>query len=697
MKLIQPIQRPSAKRTHDAAIPESNDSKLIALTGPQRNSLIDKVANPSVAPGFALAGDRNPNLKVFIAHFDGTWNDMAEVPAGESQTLVAKMFEDSLSVDSDHLDSNYVHGVGTRTSKTKVMLEGVTGIGCEGRAEGMHARMVKTILQWESENPNVEVHVHAIGFSRGAATALHFLNLVHSRGAYSKAEVSPLNPLNMQPGQVKSSAILFDVVATGQESTLTLTVPESTQAILHLTAGGEERRHFAVTTLGDPRYNTKGEPVESLDNPEWAKAIGVVAPLGTTFAADGSFTYQRIQQVNLPGARHSDVGGAYEDGGLARIPEYLARAFQRSLGIPGPTPVRPSVKSIQAARAHDSRDGLELARQALGGMFGRKYDPHDVKRSPARPQNQAWSGDVLRTVQAVMGDAQGRMMASKTYSIVVPYDGKSPFRSAADLSKNKHAIYTPDIKLRSRRESPIESSECGGFEMSKEGRFTFRGTPIDDAGDPDSFLSKMITRQPGTNFVFNITDRRIFCPLQTGNQTPNAGETLDMHLVADAWPDGLIRVIQAVNARGHGNPNSKNQTWPLTATDATELMFQAMRSATLSVGQEFPRVREVQFKLGSNSRDARNNRLKAVDDTGAETTDRKNLILKEDPLLRAHLARMGDALAHVAGLLQDAGFSMDQTQVTMDPADCTPVIAAGFAPDSDSEPNSSNVRRLKPK
>lgn len=696
MKLIQPIQTPRLKHTNDAPVQAPDESKLIELTGKQRNALIDKVASPPVAPGFALAGDRNPNARVFIACMDGTWNDAANVPPGESQTLVAKMFEESAAADSDDLESNYVHGVGTQTSKTRVLFEGASGYGCEGRAEGMHARMVETIRQWKLENPDVEVHVHAVGFSRGAATALHFLNLVHSRGGYLEGEISPLNPLNLQPGQIKSSAILFDVVATGQESTLRLTVPESTQAVLHLMAGGEERRHFPVTTLGDPRFSTLGKPIDSLDNPEWARAIGVAAPPGTDFAADGSFTYQRIQNVSLPGARHSDVGGAYEDGGLARIPEYLARVFQRSLGIPGPAPVRPSVKTIQAAKAHDSRDGIERTRQALGTLFGRKYDHQEVKRAPAKLQKQEWSGDILRTVMAVMADAQGRMMDSKTYSIVLPYDGKSAFRTPADLAEDKHAIYTPDVTLRDRRESPIESSSQGEFELNAEGRFTFRGTPIDDRGDPDSFLSKMIDRQAGTNFIFNITDRRIFCPLQEGSQNIARGEILALPRAPDPWPDGLVRAIQAVNDRAYSNPSAAKQPSPLTVHDANELMLKAMRAAAWAVGQDFPNVQTVQFSLGTNSRDQRNNRLKAIDNAGLETTDRRSLVIKSNPLLTSRLAQMADGLAHVAGLLQDAGFSMDHMKVALQPADCAPVIFnAGFSPDSDVEPNSSNVRRLK--
>ncbi|MEJ6003796.1 hypothetical protein [Paucibacter soli] len=48
-------------------------SKLIPLTGAQKNSLMDVADAPIKAPSFALTGEANPNLRVFIAR-NMAWN-----------------------------------------------------------------------------------------------------------------------------------------------------------------------------------------------------------------------------------------------------------------------------------------------------------------------------------------------------------------------------------------------------------------------------------------------------------------------------------------------------------------------------------------------------------------------------------------------------------------------------------------------
>lgn len=314
------------------------------INGKQKNAYHSILNNPPVAPDFARGGVANPNLRVFVANFDGTGNDRDLISKGEQASLVAasdaglhRIIEDS---DAQHIATNYYAGVGTRTGTIKGLTEKIWGVGCERNAKSAHADFVKQVAAWKKDNPNCEIHVHAVGFSRGAAIALHFLNLVDRHGAYKK-ESAPVNEDRFSPGNVKSSAVLYDNVSTGQGVNLELGVPKSTVAVLHLTAGGEQRELF---------------PLHSVDNHSEAEASFVkgASMMNARPGVDGRIRYQRIQEIELPAARHSDVGGTYVGGGIREVAKFLADHFQHSLGFPI-EPEKPNFMHVQRLKFHDSR------------------------------------------------------------------------------------------------------------------------------------------------------------------------------------------------------------------------------------------------------------------------------------------------------------------------------------------------------
>lgn len=160
-------------------------------------------------------------------------------------------------------------------------------------------------------------------------------------GRIHRFGVAEVNSPAMRPGEVKTSAVLFDTVSTGVTD-LNLSLPNSNVATLHLTAGGEERAFFKLTPLEDGRRPS-----------EMALAKNVYME-GATPGADGVVRYQRLQTLELPGARHSDVGGSYLSGGIRELSSYLAREFQRTLGLPV-FGVKPDMAMIQGMQANDSR------------------------------------------------------------------------------------------------------------------------------------------------------------------------------------------------------------------------------------------------------------------------------------------------------------------------------------------------------
>lgn len=315
---------------------------LLSLSGRKKNDLHRHVANPPVAPNFAETGSANPHLRVFAVHFDGTQNDFADVPGDLQPTLVAHSYHE-LSGHAN-IKSHYYPGVGTRTDPFSGLIQSAFGVGCSDRAESAYWDLVKSAKAWIEEDPLAHVHVHVVGFSRGAATALHFMNLVDERGIpQDKQSADASAPHLLQPHSVPMSSVLLDTVATGQTDSLNLTLPDSAIAVLHITAGLELRSLFPLTSVEDP-----GHPSAEID-------IETVA-----VSVDGQpsdlqqHRVVKLHEIMLDGACHSDVGGSYRDGGIRDISAYLMSSFQGSLGLPT-SPRKPTFEYVQSVRAHDSR------------------------------------------------------------------------------------------------------------------------------------------------------------------------------------------------------------------------------------------------------------------------------------------------------------------------------------------------------
>lgn len=330
-------------------------AKTYEISDKDKEVYRDLVENPPLSPDFAKMGAINPNLRVIAINFDGTWNDKDNIPKGELPTVVAQTHDKIKVIENDTLVSLYYKGVGTARgvgSGLINLIEGVTGRGCVRNAEQAHADVVAQVQKWREENPGVEVHIHVTGFSRGAASGLHFMNLIDRRGALALG-VDPKSALGVAPGNVRTSAVLIDPVTTGQEDHANLAAPDTATSIACLVAGGEERSSFKVRKVGD-------EPNAEISYGSGATLKDALQVPGTK----GMFLYQRIREYVLPGARHSDAGGSYGEGNIGEISAYLTDRFIQSLGIPI-RPVKPDAPHIEGVRFHDSR-------WTLSKLFNRK-------------------------------------------------------------------------------------------------------------------------------------------------------------------------------------------------------------------------------------------------------------------------------------------------------------------------------------
>jgi uncharacterized protein (DUF2235 family) len=186
--------------------------------------------------------------------FDGTWNIDEVDEAKESNVL---RFCKALSRDYNVF---YQEGVGTKAGFIGKVLGGVTGLGGRPRVKDAYDRMT----QYFAEGDDV---IDIIGFSRGAALAVHFANEVWEK----RRNGAPIRFVG-----------LWDVVASfglpGNDLNVawTLTLPPNVRQCYHAMALDERRHNFPLTRIQAPR--------------------------------DGPSTDGRLQEVWFRGV-HSDVGG----------------------------------------------------------------------------------------------------------------------------------------------------------------------------------------------------------------------------------------------------------------------------------------------------------------------------------------------------------------------------------------------------
>lgn len=246
-------------------------------------SRVDSIFPPAVFTPF-------DKKQAYFFIFDGTWNDKDN---GEEATVPAKLYEQLIELKkiNPRIEVQYFSGVGTRTSFFNKVWEGITGQGTKERANDAFTSFKSVIKE-----ANEASHVYAIGFSRGAASARHFLNLVDQY--YSSEHIS--NQINDSLfSEPRIYSMLFDTVATGQLDNLRLDIPEDVKSVVHFVATSEERVFFPVVRINQP---TNGEDYE-----------------------------KRFFEFNLPGV-HSDIGGGYGDA-LEKFSHLLATTWLNKQGV----------------------------------------------------------------------------------------------------------------------------------------------------------------------------------------------------------------------------------------------------------------------------------------------------------------------------------------------------------------------------
>ncbi|MBC8551905.1 MAG: DUF2235 domain-containing protein [Candidatus Brocadiales bacterium] len=204
--------------------------------------------------------------------FDGTWCEDEPEPGKDSNVVKFK--------SAYRGTCEYIEGVGTRFGALGCMLGGLFGTGGKTRIEEMYEKL---IVNWQNGDHDIDI----IGFSRGAALAVHFSNVISKVGIrvdnaeIARPEIRFLGLWDI----VGSFGVPINIVLKFQEINIgyDLNASENVLHCFHAMALNERRQTFQVTRLDTSNQSNN---IEEL----WFRGV------------------------------HSDVGGGNENEALSNIP-----------------------------------------------------------------------------------------------------------------------------------------------------------------------------------------------------------------------------------------------------------------------------------------------------------------------------------------------------------------------------------------
>lgn len=324
---------------------------------------------------------RDSSDRLFVAAFDGTGNSQRrDAPENHTnvasihQQLEARIAADEQAVGWSALGTGYVEGVGTQGGLDGT-LDLISGRTYEARLEEMYLQFVQQAKDWLDADPNADIRVASIGFSRGAEQAAGFTRMVEERGIRNPENADVVRgrdglierivfngPPLREPGSVVQAIGLFDPVGTGVPRDHDRRPASSVVSGFQLTAEHERRNLFQGTRVAD---------------------------MGATF--DGRFL-----NVLVPGA-HSDVGGGYLQNGLSirsgnLMIDYLNGLSDRPFLAKRAEPEDPALNVIHRSEQHQvfyrtsefDRNGTRVHQEELAPPRLCRIDCRD-----AEPRNEA--------------------------------------------------------------------------------------------------------------------------------------------------------------------------------------------------------------------------------------------------------------------------------------------------------------------
>lgn len=231
----------------------------------------------------------NRHEHLFYALFDGTNQTRGpeqNARAGKVRTAVG-YFADAIEQAGrgQGIAVGYQAGVGTEGHALDRLRGLVAGSGALDKIERQYESLCLQVAEWRKHDPQAQVRVIGMGFSRGGDQAAAFLRMVHERGIVQPGSTTPL----LAPGKVAQAAILLDPVASGELEKTDRRLPPSTLFGVQ------------VVSRDERRFGFESNPV----------------------LADGPSSDGRFLSVTVPGGHGDTAHGYAKDAASVRIENSL--------------------------------------------------------------------------------------------------------------------------------------------------------------------------------------------------------------------------------------------------------------------------------------------------------------------------------------------------------------------------------------
>lgn len=429
----------------------------------------------------------NPHERLYVAALDGTGNSIFDDDP-KVWSVVARMDQQIRALKDQGITSiasGYVEGTFTQNgllNTPKRLLDGRYGVTFEDRVETGYYQLCVQAKTWLGEDPQAQIRVAGVGFSRGAEEVAALQRMVEERGIrdpidarvkrdsenlITRIEYANRPPL-VPPGKTLQVALLFDPVAEGVER-FDRRLPSSTMTTFLIGAEDEPRDLFKINdhiprgfSEEDRNLNvTVGGAHSDVGNTYGKNGLGVLSfNLGVEFLnriSDRPY----LQKQAMPDdpaqfvVHRSEQGmhGLYGTSGFDKdgLRDHVAdQSPQRGVQQKDPisaeletqverrtAPVLPSLgsqskhedqqQSIEPGRTRQDRNGPE-ERSFLDGLIDRLHkgaiDKDDKAMSAAvddylrSPPGQQFRNEVGQRMQAI--DAQERQMALESQQLLAP-------------------------------------------------------------------------------------------------------------------------------------------------------------------------------------------------------------------------------------------------------------------------------------
>lgn len=259
-----------------------------------------------------LLHDDNPHERLYLAALDGTGNSKFD-DKPENWSVVARIYDQIETIRPRNIAAGYIEGTFTQDGvlrKPARLLDGPYGHTFEDRVETAYFQLCVQSKAWLDEDPQAQIRVAGVGFSRGSEEVAALQRMVEERGIrdpdgakygldQEKLLITHIEytdkPLLVAPGKTLQAALLYDPVSTGVKEH-DRRLPSSTMSTFQITAEDDRRNLFKVNDH-----------------------------IPVSFSEDN-------RNLNaVVGGAHSDIGATYVENGLGALSLNLGIGFLNRL------------------------------------------------------------------------------------------------------------------------------------------------------------------------------------------------------------------------------------------------------------------------------------------------------------------------------------------------------------------------------